>query len=63
MVALQSGKTVHGVIMGIEHGTDQDIRWIQLDSYPLFRPQESNPYMVFSVVTDITESRKMGSVF
>lgn len=57
MVTLRTGEPQYGVIMGVHHPTD-DLRWISINSQPLTRPNESQPYAVVTSFTDITARRR-----
>ncbi|OPX61764.1 MULTISPECIES: PAS domain S-box protein [unclassified Methanoregula] len=57
MVALQTGKQVRGVIMGVFNPREKAYRWISIDAVPLFRPGEDRPWQVYTVFEDITERR------
>jgi len=58
MVALKTGKPVHGVLMGIYHPEQKEQRWILIDAVPKFHDGDKRPYGVFTTFTDITESMR-----
>ncbi len=58
MVALQKGKLVRGVVMGVFNPREQGYRWINIDAVPLFRPGEDLPFQVYTVFEDITECKQ-----
>jgi PAS domain S-box-containing protein len=57
MVALASGKEIHGVVMGVFHPRWDRYKWIRVDAVPLFKPGEDSPYQVVSTFNDITEQK------
>jgi PAS domain S-box-containing protein len=58
MVALQTGKPVLNVIMGV-HKPDSTLTWILVNAQPLFQPNDVQPYAVVASFTDITPVRHM----
>lgn len=58
MVALRTGNTVSGVVMGITHPKTKQTRWIVISAIPSFHPGDPKPVHVFAIFADITE-RKM----
>jgi PAS domain S-box-containing protein len=58
MESLRTGKPTRGVLMGIFRPRQEDYVWIEVDTYPEFRPGETEPFQVYSTVHDITEQRK-----
>jgi PAS domain S-box-containing protein len=57
MVALRTGKTVLGVIMGVINPIRGERRWISIDAVPLFPENKTQPYETYTVFEDITERR------
>lgn len=57
MVTLRTGQAQRNVIMGIKH-PDESIRWISINSQPLFHETKSKPQAVITSFSDITERRK-----
>jgi PAS domain S-box-containing protein len=55
MVALRTGKTVTGTVLGVFHPDSERHRWIRVDAVPLFRRSEEKPYRVYAMFTDIGE--------
>ncbi len=55
-VAMQTGRSVRGVVMGIDRGDER--RWLHLNSEPLIRPGETKPWAVVTSFIDITESKE-----
>lgn len=58
MVALQTGKPVHDVIMGIFNPDAETYRWINIQAVPLFDHGSPEPNMVYALFDDITERKK-----
>jgi PAS domain S-box-containing protein len=58
MVALQSGKSVGAVVMGVFNPKQDDFRWISVGAVPVFPSGEVRPSEVYSVFEDITERRR-----
>jgi len=58
MVALQTGQTVRGVVVGVFNPQVGAYRWIRIDAVPVFRPRETRPAEVYTVFEDITEHRQ-----
>ncbi len=59
MVALQTGRPVRQVIMGVRHPQRGDYRWISIDAIPLAFDDTSRPAEVYAVFEDITERRRV----
>jgi len=57
MVALRTGQSVRGVIMGIFNPQLDEYRWISIDAVPVFRSGEAVPSEVYAIFGDITERR------
>jgi len=53
MVTLRTGEPLFNVIMGV-HKPDGNISWISINSQPLFRPNQTQPYAVVTSFADIT---------
>jgi PAS domain S-box-containing protein len=58
MVALQTGKEVHDVIMGVYNPLKKINTWININAIPLFRDMEEKPYLVYATFEDITTKIK-----
>ena len=58
MIALQTGKPVTGVLMGICYPADEKHHWIIIDAVPRFRPGETEPFQVYATFTDMTETKE-----
>lgn len=58
MIALQSGQSVHGVVMGVYNPHCNEYRWINIDAVPVFRPGDTAPSEVYSVFGDITARKQ-----
>jgi len=57
MIALETGKTVLNVMMGVFNPRLNEYRWINIDAIPLFRIDEDKPYQVYTLFHDVTERR------
>ena len=57
MVALQTGRQVQNVVMGIFNPQQQQRRWISISAVPVFQNGESPPHQVYALFNDITEGR------
>lgn len=58
MVALKTGETVRGVIMGVFNHKLARYRWISIDAVPKFTPGQTSPSEVFAIFQDITERKQ-----
>ena len=58
MVALRTGRTVRGAIMGVFNPEQQEWRWLSVDGVPVFRGDEKLPSEVYGVFEDITERKQ-----
>jgi PAS domain S-box-containing protein len=58
MVALKTGQPVLGVVMGVFHPVKEETRWILVNATPLFKVDETRPYMVYATFDDITALRQ-----
>ncbi len=58
MIALRTGKTVRGVVMGVWNPKQEMYRWIRIDSVPVIRGEDLNPIEVYAVFEDITEVKQ-----
>jgi PAS domain S-box-containing protein len=54
MMALKTGKSVTGQVMAVFNPKDNKHRWLLVNSYPLFKPGQSEPYQSVASFTDIT---------
>jgi PAS domain S-box-containing protein len=57
MVTLRTGQPQNNVIMGV-HKPDGSLVWISINSNPLMRPHETQPYAVVITLIDITERKR-----
>lgn len=57
-VALRTGVTESGVIMGVFNTKCNDYRWLRVDAVPAFRSGDSNPSGVSVLFEDITERKR-----
>jgi PAS domain S-box-containing protein len=58
MITLRTGKPQSDVIMGV-HKPDGSLTWISINSVPMFRDGEAQPYAVVASFTDITAFKKI----
>jgi len=56
-IALRTGKPVNNVIMGVYNPREKKHRWLSVDASPRFRLGEKIPYQVYTIFTDVTESK------
>ncbi len=58
VVALKTGRPVHGVVMGVDHaGLGSERRWILIDAVPEIAADRRTVARVFTTFTDITERK------
>jgi PAS domain S-box-containing protein len=57
-IALRTGQSVNDVIMGLYHPQQHLYRWVAVTAVPEFQPGDSQPYQVYTTLTDITERRQ-----
>ncbi len=58
MVALNTGKRIKNVIMGVFNPQLKEHRWININAVPEFKEGEKKPYRVYTAFSDITENKK-----
>jgi diguanylate cyclase (GGDEF)-like protein/PAS domain S-box-containing protein len=58
MQTLTSGKPLTGVPLGVRR-PDRSVRWLSVNTIPLFRPGESEPYAAVASFSDVTERRRV----
>lgn len=58
MIALNTGKSVTGQVMGVYHPTSKEHKWILVNAIPEFIENCEKPYRVYATFTDITERKK-----
>ena len=58
MTALETGRAVHNVVMGVFHPSTESYGWINIHAVPQFRPGEERPYQVYATFEDITEKKE-----
>ncbi|MEI6205765.1 MAG: response regulator [Desulfuromonadales bacterium] len=56
--ALSSGKTAYNKIMGVLHSPDENYIWLKINSIPICRKGETRPYMVYSMLEDVTRQKE-----
>jgi len=55
MVALNTGKEIKNVVMGVFNPSHDAYTWIKINAVPQFREGEQKPYQVYTTFEDITE--------
>lgn len=58
VIALQTGRSVSGVVMGVRDPVGGSTRWILVNAIPSFLPGESAPHEVYTTFSDITERKR-----
>jgi signal transduction histidine kinase len=58
MIALKTGKKVNDELMGVFNPGMNEIRWININAVPRFRPGEDTPYQAYATFDDITERKR-----
>ncbi len=58
MLALQSGRPVQNVVMGVYNPACSATRWINISAMPRFKEGEAQPYQVYTTFEDITERKQ-----
>jgi PAS domain S-box-containing protein len=56
LVTLRTGRAIQGMTMGVSTTADKTI-WLSVNTSPMFRPGETEPYAVVASFTDITQER------
>jgi PAS domain S-box-containing protein len=56
-IALTTGEPQLNTVIGIEFAND-DLRWMLVNSQPLFKPGETKPYAAVTTYSDISERRQ-----
>ncbi len=62
MVSLETGRPVKDFIMGVFHPSDQTHRWIRVNAFPEFKEGEKQPFQVFTVFEDISDSIDLSNI-
>lgn len=57
LVALETGREVKNIVIGIYNPREGQHRWVKIDAVPQFRPGEMFPYGAYAILEDITERR------
>lgn len=55
IITLKTGAQIKGMIAGMYNVKEKQYRWVKLSTFPLFRPDEEEPYQACSTFEDITE--------
>ncbi len=58
MIALQTGKPVRDLVVGVFNPERDAVTWVRTNATPLFRPGEVVPYQVFVTMDDITDLKR-----
>jgi PAS domain-containing protein len=59
MVALRTGKPVDRFVMGVFNPRANWHSWILVTAIPLFQPEETTPFQVYTTFDEITEQRRV----
>ncbi len=59
MIALQTGKPVHDVTLGLYNPKLDDYVWLNINAIPQFKPGGDSPYQVFVTMHDLTQRRRV----
>jgi PAS domain S-box-containing protein len=59
MITMATGVPKKAVVMGIHNPRDGSRHWISIDSQPIFREGEKEPFQVYTIFTDITERKEV----
>jgi two-component system sensor histidine kinase/response regulator len=57
MVALRNGRPSRDVVMGLLQ-PDESVRWISINSEPMIRPGETEPYAAVTSFSDVTKRKQ-----
>jgi len=58
MVALRTGQTVRGVVMGVFNPQLGEYRWLSIDAVPVYLPGEQPSAEVYTVFEDLTDRKR-----
>ena len=58
MIALDTGKPYGPIIFGVYNPRTSDYVWISIHAVPLFHPDETAPYQVYTTFQDVSAERK-----
>ena len=58
MIALQTGKPVTDVLMGVFHPAREQYSWLLVSATPQFRDGEAKPFQVIVTFTDISDRKR-----
>lgn len=56
IIALKSGKPVRSTLMGLQNHKTGKINWITIEATPVFRESGIEPYQVYTLFKDITDT-------
>jgi PAS domain S-box-containing protein len=57
ILSLNTGTVIKNTVMGVFNPNNENYRWININTTPLFKEGEVRPYMVYSIFDDITEQK------
>jgi len=60
--ALNTGKKVSNVVMGVYNALLKGYKWININCVPQFKVDETKPYQVYSTIDDITERKRAETI-
>ena len=58
MLALEHGRPVHNVVLGVHRPSDGRRAWLDITAIPEFRTGETRPFQVYTTFSDITARRQ-----
>jgi len=62
MIAMQTGKPVQNIVLGIVNPEAGKTVWVSTSTVPQFLPDEDQPYQVLTTFTDISESKQAETI-
>ncbi len=62
MAALRTGKQIKDVVMGVYNPRMKEYRWIRIDAVPLFGEDTKQPTSVYTIFSDMTESKRRAEI-
>jgi len=57
-VALRTGEIVAGVVVGVKHGLNGELRWVRVTAVPDARDDQGRPCRAYAIFTDLTDQRR-----
>jgi two-component system, chemotaxis family, CheB/CheR fusion protein len=58
MIALQTGKKVTNVVMGVYNPHEKCMKWINISAVPMFKAESDKPFQVYATFQDITVKKQ-----